>query len=100
MYSFPFEKRGGYSTGSGMEHATRNTQHAMARLSTLARMVWHTSRETSEVFRKALENVYIIKLVFLHTHTSFTIGLGKKNVYLPFWPYDPRMATRVAASER
>ena len=79
-------------------HATRNTQHAIARLSTLARMVWHTSRETSEVFRKALENVY--KLVFFHTHTRFIIGLGKKNVYLPFWPYDPRMATRVAASER
>ena len=69
----------------------------MARLSTLAGMVWHTSRETSEVFRKAPENVD--KLVFFQTHKRF-IGLGKKNVYLPFWPYDPRMVTRVAASER
>lgn len=30
--NFPFEKRGGSSTGSSMQHATRNTQHATVRL--------------------------------------------------------------------
>ena len=74
IYGFPFEKRGVIppEVAWNTRHATRNTRWQDS-APWLARMVWHTSRETSEVFRKALENFY--KLVFLHTHTSFIIGL-------------------------